>query len=1098
MSKRRAELPSKIFALALMAILIHIALPASAQTFRGGIHGTVQDPSNALLPNAEVKATNVETGQVYATLSTSAGEFTFSDLPLGSYSVSVRQAGFEPLTVSHISVLAGSIYNLPLKVALGTVSSEVNVAASEVSLDSTTSSQSSVLETSETENIPLNGRDFTQLLTVTPGYSGYGVGFVSAINGAQASQTNWQIEGVDNNDIWINTSAANQGGVFGIPGVLLPLDSVDEFSVVTQGTAETGRSPGGTVNLALKSGTNDLHGGAYYYNRNEALAADPVFADPNTGTVVKNKLRDQQYGFTTGGPILKDKTFFFVSYERQAFDIGLPNHVTEPSQAYQTEALAVLNNSGNTYGTYAPVPVNPVSVKLLDTLWPASALTGKAETGNYFNPGTEDGYSNNGVAKLDHALNENNHLSLRAFIAQGHQTAPTSSYLTPYFETSPMHVQNWAVVYNSTLSPRLANQLLAGFNYFNQAFSDENRSYNPVALGLNTGVTDPQLSGAPNITIGQFDPIGITPYSGRHDTTWHLTDAASYSVAKHQLRFGAEYRRSNVDEFYHSGQRGDFSFTGSQGPWGSSTAIADPNVTALADFLAGYVSQASIVQGDPARTVDTNGFSLFAQDNFQVTHQLNVNLGLRYDYNGPIHDGKSDLSTFIPGSGGLVAVGSGINTLYPSNWKNFGPHLGFAYQPSSNAGVVLRGGFGLTYDTVAVSSFLGNSYIYNGGPAGAEDNPAGSKPVSTLALYGYTLPTDGSLIGWQTNPIYNLFSVSQNLRTPYLYNFNLNVQKSLGRAAVAQVGYVGSLGRHLLLLNDLNQAALGSEIDPNAYDQNGANTTRPYYNKFPTYGVIDQLNSSGNSSYNSLQASLRVSGWHGVVSQFSYTWAHTLDYGSFLALPQNSRNPAGEYGNSDFDQRQNLTAYLLYSLPSSSGRLRQVSDGWKLSSLLSFRTGLPFTVSAFSIYGDASLTGDFADRPNLTGNPYAGVSHSVQSHQSVQWINPDAFTIDLGQFGTMRRNQLSGPGFSDVDFSILKDTPINERVTTQFRIEAFNLFNRINLGGPTFTGANGVIANPGSSNIGIPITYTNGSQFGLPGIGPGEPFNLQLALKVRF
>lgn len=1098
MSSRNTQFFAQFFALALIVALVHAALPVNAQTFRGGIHGTVQDPSGAFLAGAEVKAENGQTGQVYATVSTSSGEFTFPDLPLGSYSITVKQAGFESLKVSHISVLAGSVYTLSLKLALTSVSAQVNVTAEELSLDSTTSSQTTVLETSEAENIPLNGRDFTQLLTVTPGYSGYGVGFVSAINGAQASQTNWQIEGVDNNDIWVNTSAANQGGVFGIPGVLLPLDSVDEFSVVTQGSAESGRNPGGTVNLALKSGTNHLHGSAYYYNRNEALAADPVFADPNTGTVVKNKLRDQQYGFTTGGPILKDKTFFFVSYERQAFDIGLPNHVTEPSQAYQTEALAVLNNADDAYGTYDPVAENPVSVALLNALWPAAALKGKAETGNYFNPGTEDGYSNNGVAKIDHALNESNHLSLHAFVAQGHQTAPTSSYLTPYFETSPMHVQNWALVYNSTLSPRLSNQFLAGFNYFNQVFSDENRSYNPIALGLNTGVTDPQLSGAPNITIGQFDPIGVTPYSGRHDTTWHLTDAASYNVAKHQFRLGAEFRRSKVDEFYHSEQRGDFSFTGSQGPWSGSSAITDPNVAALADFLAGFVSQASIVQGNPDRTVNTNGFSLFAQDNFQLTSKLNVNLGLRYDYNGPIHDSGKDLSTFIPGSGGLVPVGGGIDTLYPRNWTNIAPHVGFAYQPSTNAGLVIRGGLGLTYDTVAVSSFLGNSYIYNGGPAGAEDNPAGDKPVSTLALYGYTLPTDGSLIGWQTNPIYNLFSVSQNFQTPYLYNFSLNVEKSLGKAAIAQVGYVGSLGRHLLLLNDLNQAAPGSEIDPNAYDQNGANITRPYYSQFPTYGVIDQLNSNGNSNYNSLQASLKVANWHGLVSQFAYTWAHTLDYGSFLALPQNSSDLAAEYGNSDFDQRHNLTAYLLYNLPSSSERLRPLVNGWKLSSLVSFRSGLPFTVSAFSIYGDASLTGDFADRPNLTGNPYAGVSHTVQNHQPVQWINPDAFTIDLGQFGTMRRNQLFGPGFGDVDLSILKDTAISDRVTTQFRIEAFNLFNRINLGSPTFTGANLIIADPGSPSAGIPISSTNGSQFGLPGIGPGEPFNVQLALKIKF
>ena len=1061
---------------------------ARAQTFRGGIHGTVDDSSGAFLARAEVKAANEGTGQVYRTVTTSAGEFTFQDLPLGSYTVSVRQNGFQPLEVSQVTVRAGSIYSLPLKLALASVATKVEVAAAALSVDTTTSVQTEDLATSTVQTIPLNGRDFTQLLTVTPGYAGYGVGFLSAINGAQATQTNWQIEGADNNDAWINTSAVNQGGVYGIPGVLLPVDSVDEFSLVTQGNAETGRNPGGTVNLVLKSGTNRVHASAYYYNRNEALAASPVFAANGSDTPQKNKLRDQQYGFTVGGPIFKDRTFFFLSFERQSFDIGIPTLVTEPSQAYQQAALAVL--------TQYNVPVNPVSENLLAGLWPASALTGLAQPDNYFNPGTEDGYSNNGILKLDHAFNESNRVSLRAFVAQGHQIAPTSSFLSPYFESSPMHVENWALVYNSTLSPRLANQFVFGFNYFGQTLADANTDFNPIALGLNTGVTSPQLAGAPNITIGAFDPIGLNPYSGRQDTTWHLTDALSYNIGKHQLRFGGEFRRSKVDEFYHTGQRGTFSFDGYQGPWAGDPNITDGNITALADFLAGFVYQSTIVTGNPSRTVFTNGFSFFGQDNFQITHRLNINLGLRYDYIGPIHDGDNDLSTFIPSApGGLVVVGEGIKSLYPSDWTNFGPRVGFAYQPFNDAGTVVRGGFGIAYDTVNVSPFLGNSFIYNGGPAGVEGNPIGNNSSQTLTLNGFTLPTDGSLIAWPTNTNFNLFSVSQNFKTPYLYNYSLNVQKSLGRAAIAQVGYVGSLGRHLLLLRDINQAALGSD---SIYPPGTPNQTRPYYSQFQSFSVIDQLESRGNSNYNSLQATLKTSSWHGVTSQFAYTFAHTLDYGSFTALPQNSFDPAAEYGNSDFDARHNFTAYLLYALPQSSHGLRLVTNGWKVSSLLSFRSGLPFTVDA---YGDPSGTGENTDRPSLTGNPYQGISHSVIDHQPVQWINPNSFTINSNQFGTMGRNQLFGPGFSDVDFSVLKDTPITERVSTQFRIEIFNLFNRINLGSPTFTGANGIYSNVpygGTGNGGIPIGSTNGSQFGLPGIGPGEPFNVQLALKLLF
>jgi hypothetical protein len=1091
-SKLKVLFPGLIVLLA-AALFGFAALSAEAQTFRGGIHGRVEDPSGALLGGAHVRVVSATNGQIYSTATTSAGEFSILDLPLGSYSLTVTHPGFESVSVLQIKVDAGSIYNLSLKLTVGKVNEKVTVVAAAVSLDTTSVVQSEIIPTTTVQSIPLNGRDFTQLLTVTPGYSGYGVGFMSAINGAQATQINWQIEGVDNNDLWIGTTATNQGGVNGIPGVLLPIDSVDEFSLVTQQSAESGRSPGGTVNLVLKSGSNAVHGSVYYYNRNEALAASSVFAQSGSDSVTNKPLRDQQFGFSVGGPILKNRTFYFASFERQQFDIGITVPTTEPSAAYQTEALSVLANAGQAYGSYAPVAPNPVSVKLLANLWPSSALNGLAVPGNYLNPGSENGYSNNGLVKLDHEFNEANRLSLRAFVGQGHQLAPTSSYLSPYFETAPTHVQNWSLIFNSVLSPRLTNQAFFGFNFFSQTFADADRNFNAAASGLNTGVTDPVLSGAPEIELGTnggFDPIGVTPYSGRRDTTWHVNDIVSYNLGRHSLRVGGEFRRAGIDEFNHTNGRGSFVFDGGQGPWATSTAISDGNVLVLADFLAGYVYQSSIVQGNPARSLHSNGFSLFAQDNFQVTRRLNINYGLRYDFNQPIQDGRNDLSVFLPGSG-LAVVGSGLKSLYPDDWKNFGPRLGFAFQPAGNESLVLRGGVGISFDTVNASSFLGVGNIFNGGATGAQYNPVGSNPVSALSLNNYTLPAAGTPIAWPVNQYNNIFSVSQHLATPRLYNYNLNLEQALGRAAVAQLGYVGSVGRHLLEINDINQALPGSDftLAPGA-----PNTTRPYYAAFPQFGTINQVSSGGTSNYNSLQATLKVASWHGVTSQFAYTWAHTLDYGSFLVLPQNSFNRKAEYGNSDFDMRHNFTAFVSYSLPNFTHG-KALANGWKLSSLVSFRSGLPFSVNA---YGDVSGTGENADRPNLTGNPYAGISHSVVDHQGVYWINANAFSVNYGEFGTMRRNQLFGPGFGSVDLTVLKETAITEQVKTQFRVEIFNLFNRINLGNPTFTGANGIIPVPGYGNFGIPITYTNGAQFGLPGIGPGEPFNVQLAFKILF
>jgi hypothetical protein len=611
-----------IFAALLLAVLIDV-LPVTAQTFRGGIHGTVVDPSGAYVADTAVSATNRATGLDYATVSSSAGDFAFDDLPVGVYTVKARKDGFRESIAERIPIDAGTVYNLPIRLQIDTVQTAVVTAANSLTVEASTTIEANVLDSATVEGTPLNDRDFTQLLALSPGYSGYTVGFLGAINGTQASQVNWQIEGADNNDLWNNTSAVNQGGVYGVPGVLLPLDSVEEFSLVTQGSAEAGRNPGGVANLLLKSGTNQFHGALYYYNRNEALAATSPFAPAGSD---KQKIRNQQYGASVGGPIRRDRTFFEASFERQSFVIGLPEQVTEPSLAYQAAATDLLNNPGGKYGTYAPIAVNPVSLKLLDTLWPASALTGPASPDNYFNPGVENGYSNNGVVKVDHSFNQNHRLSLSVFVGDGTQTAPTSSYLAPYFEQAPLHDENWALIYNATLTPRLASQTTFGFNFFHQTFADQNHKYDPVSLGFNTGVTSAQLSGAPNIMIGSFDPIGVTPTSGREDITAHITEALSYVVGKHQFRLGGEFRRGQVYADYHTGQRGTFDYQElTSDPWSQSPLVTDGNVAALADFLEGEVYSAGIVQGDPVRKVFENSFSLFAHDNWQVNSKLNLN-----------------------------------------------------------------------------------------------------------------------------------------------------------------------------------------------------------------------------------------------------------------------------------------------------------------------------------------------------------------------------------------------------------------------------------------------------------------------------------------
>src|ERR1700680_3883839 len=489
-----------------LLVLFTFAFSTTAQTYRGAINGTVTDPSGAVIPDAQVQAKNKATDVTTTTTSTSDGQFAFQDLPVGTYVVSVAASGFPEMSVDNVMVTQGSIYTLPVKLTLSQQATTVEVSAATLSLDTTTETQTTTVTGAALQDMPLNGRDFTQLISVTPGFGGYSAGGFGSLNGTRANQVNWQIDGVDNNDLWHNVPAVNQGGVSGIAGIVLPIDAVDQFSVQTEAAPESGRNPGGTVDLALRSGGNSIHGSAYYFNRNEALAAASPFVDS------KKENRNYQCGFSVGGPFIKDRLFYFATFEKQRFTIGLPGRATEPSAAYQAEDEAVL-------AAYN-VPVNLVSEALVANLWPSYALAGLAATNNYTSPDPEFGYSYNGLAKLDYKINDKKTLSVHYFVGQGNQVAPVggsalseaASELKYYYEVAPIHVFNFAACLCSVLSPRVTNQVLAGVNYFRQIFNDENHGFQVSKFGLNLSPNFDAsgLTGAPNIQITGFDGVGQT------------------------------------------------------------------------------------------------------------------------------------------------------------------------------------------------------------------------------------------------------------------------------------------------------------------------------------------------------------------------------------------------------------------------------------------------------------------------------------------------------------------------------------------------------------------------------------------------------------
>jgi len=1111
--------------LVVILLAFSLAIAVNAQTFRGSINGTVTDPSGGVVPNATVKATEIATGLDHTTTTTSDGGFAFQDIPLGLYKVTVTATGFPAYTVDKVEVTAGQIYTLNMKLQLQQQTTTVEVSAAALTLDTTTQTQTMSIPDDVVQNMPLNGRDFTQMIGVAPGFGGYNVGGFGSLNGTRPNQINWQINGVDNNDFWHNIPAINQGGVSGIAGTVLPIDATEEFSVQTSSGPEGGRNAGGTANIVLKSGTNDIHGSAYYYNRNEAFGDPSPFFVPSPGTKPPRE-RNENYGFSAGGPVIKNKTFAFVTYEKNDFVFGLSGIATEPSDAWVTQALALLTAHGVTESAASKNAIGASG------FWPRNVIGSlPATTGNFFSPSTEFGYSYNGVARIDHQISDKHHLSLHAIIGQGNQVAPlggspalgtASSNLAYYFEVAPLHDGNYGAVLNSTLSSRWTNQFLFGASYFNQFFNDNNTSFDTKAMGifLSPDATNhgQYILGAPNIIIappskggsGGFEQIGLTPPEGRSDLTLHFTDILSYSVGKHQFRYGAEVRHGKLNEFYHRRGTGKFVFDGTAGPWATTAtcvgATANPVLCALADFLAGDVSAcdgfhssnnftcgSTIAVGDPERFVHVNAFNAYVQDSWQITKKLNLEYGLRYEYFGPMQSDKKDIANFVGelnGTGTGFLVQDGSHPLFNPGKDHFAPRLGFAYQPTAKGDLVVRGGFGVFYDQINLNPFLDFRPPVSA-PSGIQGNPFGPTPVSTYSRSGYNwdaVQAGGASIfpGVKgcTDPLcaaagdpqgLGAYSVSKNFRTPYFYNYNLQVEKGFGNSAVFQIGYVGSQGRKLNIVSDINSA--------------GA---------FTHFGHILQLNTIGTSNYNALQTIFRTRAWRGFSSQFAYTWAHALDEISEYRgqVADDPFNLKADYGNSDFDTRHLFTVNFTYDLPkapwATSSWSKRLMNDWTISSVMNWHKGQP---------SDETLSG-----LSLIGNPYAGLSHKFDPSFGVQWWNPAAFCSPGGSAcpgpANLSRNKFTGPGYGDVDLSFIKNVPITERVKVQLRADFFNLFNRINMAsgvGSVGSGCAPLATGVCTTNGGFgQVSDTIGDFNGAPAIGPGEARNIQLVAKIIF
>jgi hypothetical protein len=832
--------------------------------------------------------------------------------------------------------------------------------------------------------------------------------------------------------------------------------------VQSGGSAETGRNAGSSINLVIKSGTNTVHGSGFYFNRNEHLAALSPVQTPGSA---KREIRNNQFGGSLGGPIVHNKTFYFSAFEAQKLTAANTLADTGPSPAWVASATQLLNQFG--------VAVNPVSTKLL-ALWPADSRTGPASALNFtsFDPNTYSSY--NGIVKVDHQLNSVHNISGRYFGGGGDQVATTGSPYRAYFQAVPSRMHNVSVVTTSVITAHVVNQLVFGYNYFLQKFNSFDISADPFAMGLNTGVSnDPALAGPPNISISGFAPVGGTQPLGRIDKTIHFTNNLSYATGAHQFKIGGEARVSKLFIFYDSNKRGTFTYDGTAGPWAGAASTASSSLKALADYMAGIPATAIIVRGNTHHNYFQNSFDLWVQDAWVLTSKVTLNFGARYTYPGALGASDAKLTNFLPDKG-MVST----DALYPVDKKDVSPRVGVTYVPWESRKTVFRAAYGLFYDMFAVNFFTANTGFANGGALGVGNNPGGETPVFSITQRRFTIQDGVPVFGTTPQPPYGAFAVSQDLELPYVEHFNVNVEQQIGPATAIQIGYVGTRGHRLAVMRDINAPV------PSAAGV--AQARRPFNALYPELAAINELESIGRSSYNSLQMSLIQNNWRGLSGRLNYTLGHAMDNASEArnTLPMDSRNLDLDWGNAAFDIRHVLTGGFTYSLPAFSKS--RLGDGWQVNVVATFQSGTPFNVTTGA---DTSGTGDRADRPNLVGDPFAGIVQP-STGTAVRYFNAAAFAAPLaGTFGNLARNQFYGPSFRTLDVSVFKTTKLAGGSSLQLRCEIFNVFNTDNWGNPGTSLSS-------STTVGLLTNTRNGS--GAPGIGAGEPRNVQLAAKILF
>lgn len=1063
-----------------LACVFLACLSLSAQQITGNIRGTVTDPSGAVIRGAVVTAHQVETGLARTTTTDRNGSYILLELPIGHYSLNVAMNGFREYVQDGIILNVNETASVSPRLALGSEKQQVLVSADANLIEPTVTSMGKVVEQRELEDLPLNGRNFTQLgllqpgvVPLTPGVAEAGGslrnGQAYAVNGQRPESNNFLIDG-----------ANNFNGVDG--GFILkpPVDAIGEFRIITHGAnAEFGGALGSTTNIITRSGTNHFHGTLWEFLRNDALDANNYFAQ------TKEPLKQNQFGAAAGGPIKKDKTFIFGFYEGYRNRQGKTALTTVPSVKQRTGDFSELcpegfaggfctNQAHQLFNVFANAPYpnnvvpqvqfNSISKNLL-RFFP----TPNAGTNLFSTTQTVRNDSDEFGIKVDHYLGAHDTLNFRYMFNQLSQFDPLSpgGASVPGFPVGEdQRAQNLVAQETHTFSPSLI--AIARFSFLRNKFlyGERVNHQSPSSLGFQYSPSLSLATGPPFIQVNGYSEIG-DPITGPRNTYENVIDysaSLSWVHGKHELKFGGGYQRQGINVMQGIATNGFFVF------------VPFPVTDAFASFLVGQPIVFLQGIGDFARGIRGNNANMYVQDTYKVTPRFTINAGVRYELPRPYTEIHQRLSLFEPGKKSQVMPNAPAGLLYPgdpgvpaglisTDLKAFAPRLGIAWDPHGKGRWLVTSSYSIFYEPY---------YTGQGGPLQAPISAPPYLGTPQVSLPNFSDPFNGHppAAGTFSTPLTNL-TLSPKLTLPYTQDWDLNLEHSFGTNWLLEIGYVGTKGTRLPRFIEANPAVFvpGTSNGQPISNSSNADQRRLYSGctladspsscKFSSTGEIAGI---ANSSYNALEASMRKRFSHGLSFLASYTWSKAIDdVSSFNItgsaakpvagendLAQNPFNLGAERGLSLFDARHRFVGSYEWVLPFWNHPRNWYQwglGGWQLNGIATLMSGTPFTVfdsNDVAAQGSApEITGFSAQRPNLVGNPNNG-QRAVRA-----WLDSSAFqrldpTANAGQFGTEGRNGNIGPGYADWDFGALKNFKVTESKQFQFRAELFDFLNRTN------------------------------------------------------